>query len=139
MSGSTVIDNYVFAASRGAITLPQRTATRFATSTAVNAGAQLTPPTGQPFALDLTKYVAATNGQDAVDYHLDRIGRLAFFESNGIRYWQSPYRYLFLVLNVEILESKAVARACGHAGGVAFDFSPGWVVRSRWTLQAVRQ
>lgn len=136
---STIINNYVFAASRGAITLPHRTATRFATSTAVDAGVQLTPPTGQPFVLELTKYVAATSGQQTVDYHLDQIGRLTFFQTAGIRYWQSPYRLMFLVLGVDILESKAVARACGHAGGLAFDFSPAWVVRSRWTLQAVRQ
>jgi len=136
---TAIIDNYVFASCRGPITLPQRTATRFATSTAVDAGAQLTPPTGQPFTLDLTKYVPATSGQQTVDYQLNQIGRLAFFETAGIRYWQSPYRLLFLVLRVDILESKAVARACGHAAGVPFDFAPAWVVRSRWTMQAVRQ
>jgi len=136
---STIIDNYVFAGSRGVITLPQRTATRFATSTAVDAGVQLTPPTGLPFQLDLTKFVAATAGQITVDYHLNQIGKLVFLESAGIRYWQSPYRYRFVVLAVDITESKAVARACGHAAGIAFDFAPAWVVRSRWTMQAVRQ
>jgi hypothetical protein len=135
---NTVIDNYVFAVSRGVIKLPHRTTTRFSTSTAADAGTQVNPPIGMPFTLDLTKYVPAELGQLTVNYHLDRIGRVVFLQSAGIRYWQPPYRFRFVVLDVEIMDSQAIPMACGHALGQAFEYSPAWVVRSRWTLQPVR-
>lgn len=134
---NTIIDNYVFAKSRGAVTLRQRSVNRFATSTAVEAGAQVQPESALPFTLELTKYVPANIGQLTVDYHLAQIGKLVFMETNGVRYWNGPYFLKFLVLGVEIMESKAIVRACGTAAGQSFDFAPAWMVVSRWTMQAV--
>lgn len=134
---ATIIDGYVFASSRGAIVLRHRTATRFSTSTAVDAGVQINPSIGVPFTLDLVKYTPAVQGQSTVDYHKARIGRLVFLESNGIRYWQGPYNLRFLVLDVQIVESKAIVRACGTIEDTPFDYSPAWMVASRWTLQPV--
>lgn len=135
---ATIIDNYVFADSKGAIVLRHRTTTRFSTSTAADAGAQVNAATGIPFTFDLTKYVESNMGQPTVDYHKAQIGKLAFLQSGGIRYWQGPYSYRFLVLDVQIVESKAIPRACGYVNDVAFDYDPAWMVVSRWTLQPVR-
>lgn len=132
---STIIDGYVFAIGNGVINPPRRSTERFTSSTMANAGIQIKPSNSVVSELRLVKFVPPDFSQVTVEYHVAQIGKQVFLEHGGVKYYQFPLSVRFMVLDVIIEESRAIAHASGFAGGQAFSFSPAWMVRSRWLLQ----
>jgi len=121
----------------GEIQLPKRSTHRYNSPVVPYGGIQVMPISGPAFTLRLTRFAAA----DTLHHELDRlnasVGNVVPIIDDGIVYEFLPYRLLFAILDVQIVESSRIVHAAGSRDGIPYSFSPAAKVVANITFQAV--
>jgi hypothetical protein len=99
-------------------------------------GGRVQPITGKLTEVTVVAIVANSSRLSTQYGYRAAIGTVVDFVHNGVTY-STTYASKFFVVDVEIIESVTLSRACGQLGGVAFNHAPGARVTSRWKLIAV--
>ena len=100
-------------------------------------GARVQPAVGQETEITVQRIVAlASWGATQYSYRA-LIGTVVTLSINGGS-WATSYSVNYLILGVEIVESRQVIKAVGvDPDGTAYDLSPAVVIVSRWRMVAV--
>jgi len=121
----------------GEILLPQRSTHRFQSPAYEYAGVQILPKAAPPFTLKCIRMVSPANLQNDVDVITASVGQIVPIIHDGIVYEQLPYRLRFIVLDVQIIETRRLVLATGSRFGTPFTISPAAQITAGLTLQAV--
>ena len=126
-----------FDSHEGEILLPQRSTHRFESPAFAFAGVQLMPRTAPPFTLKCLRHVSPVNLQSDVDIITASVGQVLPIIHDGIVYEQLPYRLRFIVLGVNIVETRRLILAAGSRFGSPYTISPAAQITASITMQAV--
>lgn len=121
----------------GEILLPQRSTHRFQSSAFAFAGVQVLPPTAPPFTLKCTRLTSPAFLQSDVDTITASVGQVLPIIHDGIIFEQLPYRLRFILLDVQLIETRRLHLATGSRWGTPFTYNPGAQIQVALTLQAV--
>jgi len=100
-------------------------------------GGRVQPAVGKECEIQLLDVVADSSRLTTQYGYRSLIGTIVDFTHKSVVY-STTYSVKFLVLGVEIVESRTAIRALGrNAAGTTIDYAPaGWIV-SKWRLVAV--
>lgn len=121
----------------GEIQLPKRSTHRYSSPAVPYAGIQVLPPSGPPFTLRLTRFAPSNQLQFDVERFNAAVGNIVSIIDNGIVYEFLPYRLLFAILDVQIVEASRIVHAAGSRLGIPYSYTPAAKTITNFTLQAV--
>lgn len=121
----------------GEILLPQRSTHRFQSPAYAYAGVQVLPAAAPPFTLKCIRLTSTVNLQPDVDAITASVGQVLPIIHDGIVYEQLPYRLRFILLDVQVIETRRLVLATGSRFGTAFAIGPAAQITVGLTLQAV--
>lgn len=100
-------------------------------------GARLQPASGQECEITLVRLIAEASRISTQYGYRSLIGTVVAYTFEGTS-WATAFGVNFLVLGVEIIESRPMVRAVGvDPDGSAFEYAPAGLIVSRWRLVAV--
>jgi hypothetical protein len=99
-------------------------------------GGRVQPATGKLTEVTVVAIVANSARLSTQYGYRTAIGTVVDFVHNGVTY-STTYLSKFFVVDVEVIESVTLSRACGQVGGTPFNHAPGARITSRWKLLAI--
>jgi len=121
----------------GEILLPQRSTHRFESSAFAYAGVQVLPVSAPPFTLKCIRMTPIAALQSDVAIITASVGQVLPIIHAGITYELAPYQLRFIVLDVNIIETRRLVLATGSRFGVPYTYTPAAQITAALTLQAV--
>lgn len=117
--------------------LPEVAVDLFARPGSPSIGARIHPSIGMESQVQFLRIVNDSTRLSTQYSYRSAIGSVLAFAHKGVS-WSASYSVAFLVLSVDIQESRTIPKACGIGPtGVAFDYSPAGRIISNWRLVAV--
>ncbi len=115
--------------------LPQRALDVFQASGNPSPGVRVLAPQSKPDTLTTTCFLSATSLANTAIAYQTAVGGIWPLVVDKIAYDNFPYRYRFLVMEVQIVSTRVRARASGRdISGAFYNLSPAGELVARWTL-----
>lgn len=100
-------------------------------------GARIQPAKGPECQITLVRLIAEASRFSQQYGYRSLIGTVVTYTFEGTS-WATTFGYNFLVLGVEVLESRPMVKAVGvDPDGSTFEYTPAGLIVSRWRLAAV--
>jgi hypothetical protein len=121
----------------GEILLPQRSTHRFESPAVAYAGVQVLPNSAPPFALKCIRMTPAALLVSDAEIINASVGQIVPIVHDALVYEYLPYRLVFIVLSIQINETRKLPLVSGSRYGTPYTYTPGGQITTTITLQAV--